>query len=71
MSILLSSIVLILLSQCDYIIGLPSSYSQWASFMGEVPVKFIMSSNDQIYAKDFSIIRSFNTFDNGNSLNID
>lgn len=59
------------LSQCNYIIGPPSSYSQWASFMGEVPVKFIMSGDEQIYLEDFSIIRSFNTFDNGNSLNID
>ena len=29
------------LSKCDYIIGVPSSYSQWASFMGDVPLYLI------------------------------
>lgn len=59
------------LSKCDYIIGPPSSYSQWASFSGKVPVKFIMYSNEKINLSDFSKIISFNTFENRKSLNID
>ncbi len=59
------------LSKCDYIIGPPSSYSQWASFYGEVPLNYIMSSNEELMLSDFSRIISFNTFENGNILNID
>lgn len=59
------------LSKCDYIIGPPSSYSQWASFLGKVPVKFIMCSNEKIDLSDFSKIISFNTFENRKTLNID
>lgn len=59
------------LSQCDYIIGPPSSYSQWASFYGEVPVCYIMSSDKELMLSDFSRVISFNTFENGNILNID
>ena len=59
------------LSKCDYIIGPPSSYSQWASFYGEVPVNYIMSSKEELMLSDFSGIISFNTFENGNILNID
>ncbi|MFV0536628.1 MAG: alpha-1,2-fucosyltransferase [Dysgonomonas sp.] len=59
------------LSKCDYIIGPPSSYSQWASFLGKVPVKFIMYSNEKIDLSDFSKIISFNTFENRKNLNID
>ncbi len=59
------------LSRCEYIIGPPSSYSQWASFYGEVPVKYIMSSDEELIVSDFSRIISFNTFENGNILDID
>ncbi|MDR2953935.1 MAG: alpha-1,2-fucosyltransferase [Prevotella sp.] len=59
------------LSRCSYMIGPPSSYSQWASFIGKVPLKFIMNKDDKIALLDFSIIVSFNKFDNGNELFID
>lgn len=59
------------LSRCDYIIGPPSSYSQWASFWGRVPVKFIKSTKEIITLSDFSEIISFNRFSNGSILNID
>lgn len=59
------------LSKCDYIIGPPSSYSQWASFWGKVPVKFIKSAREIITLSDFSEIISFNRFSNGSILNID
>lgn len=29
------------LSQCDYILGAPSTYSAWASFYGDVPLRFL------------------------------
>lgn len=59
------------LSKCDYIIGPPSSYSQWASFHGRVPVRYIMSVNDIIKLSEFSEVVSFNKFKNGNEMNID
>lgn len=59
------------LSRCNYIVGPPSSYSQWASFYGKVPVKYMMSVNEELMLSDFSRIISFNTFENGNILDID
>ncbi|SBW03597.1 conserved hypothetical protein [uncultured Dysgonomonas sp.] len=59
------------LSKSDYIIGPPSSFSQWASFYGEVPVCYMMCENQESKLSDFSRIISFNTFENGNILDID
>ncbi|NDV96700.1 hypothetical protein D0T84_17525 [Dysgonomonas sp. 521] len=59
------------LSKSDYIIGPPSSYSQWASFYGKVPVSYLMSRDEELMLSDFSRIISFNTFENGNILDID
>lgn len=59
------------LSKCDYIIGPPSSYSQWASYYGKVPVKYIMSENDTIKLSGFSEVVAFNKFKNGSVMNID
>lgn len=59
------------LSKCSYIVGPPSSYSQWASFMGKVPVKYIMSINEKIMLSDFSRIISFNKFEDGKVLILD
>ncbi len=59
------------LSKSNYIIGPPSSFSQWASFYGKVPVCYIMSENKELKLSDFSRIISFNTFENGNILHID
>lgn len=50
------------LSLCDYIIGPPSTFSQWASFMGRVPLKFITDQNEEISLSDFSYIISLDTF---------
>ncbi|NDV79187.1 alpha-1,2-fucosyltransferase [Dysgonomonas sp. 511] len=54
------------LSRCNYIIGAPSTYSEWASFIGKVPVKYLMTENEKIMLPDFSRIVSFNKFENGN-----
>lgn len=59
------------LSKSDYIIGPPSSFSQWASFYGKVPVCYMMCENKELKLSDFSRIISFNTFENGNILDID
>lgn len=59
------------LSKSDYIIGPPSSFSQWASFYGKVPVYYMMYENQELKLSDFSRIISFNTFENGNILDID
>lgn len=58
------------LSKCDYIIGPPSSYSQWASFVGEVPLCFMLSANMDISMDSFSKIILFNTFENGKKVKL-
>lgn len=55
------------LSLCDLIIGPWSTYSRWASFIGEVPLCFI-KNKDQVLSKDnFSIVSDFYHFQNGDS----
>lgn len=55
------------LSLCDRILGPWSTYSRWASFIGEVPLCFI-KSKDQIFTEDdFSTVSDFYHFQNGNS----
>ena len=55
------------LSACDLIIGPWSTYSRWASFIGEVPLCFIKDRNQIIQKDDFSIINDFYHFKNGES----
>ena len=43
------------LTKCDYILGPPSSYSAWASFMGEVPLCVIRSRNDEVSLSSFTV----------------
>lgn len=59
------------LSKCNYIIGPPSSYSQWASFVGKVPLNYMISADKKLLLSDFSDTVSFNRFRNGNILYID
>ena len=59
------------LSRCDYIIGPPSTYSQWASFYGNVPLCLILSSEQKISFADFSPIIRLDTFADGRILQID
>lgn len=55
------------LSLCDRIIGPWSTYSRWASFIGEVPLCFIMNK-EQIFQDDsFSVVIDFYHFANGKS----
>ena len=53
------------LSLCDRIVGPWSTYSRWASFIGEVPLYCIKDKNLLIEEKDFSIITDFYHFASG------
>ncbi|MDD4777196.1 MAG: alpha-1,2-fucosyltransferase [Fermentimonas sp.] len=48
---------LFMLSQCDYIIGPPSTYSAWASYYGQKPIYFIENAGDRVHISDFKDIR--------------
>ena len=41
-----------LLSLCDYIIGSPSTFTLWASFIGNVPLMWIYNKNDKVIIND-------------------
>ncbi|MDZ7958871.1 MAG: alpha-1,2-fucosyltransferase [Aulosira sp. DedQUE10] len=41
------------LSECDYIIGPPSSYTMWASFYGKKPLYMIRDINKDLTIQDF------------------
>ena len=53
------------LSKCDYIIGPPSSFSQWASFYGNVPYYCLLQPNNSINLDEFSPIIGMNVFQSG------
>lgn len=53
------------LSLCDLIIGVPSTYSQWASFYGNVPISFILDLETKLKLKDFKKIVSLDRYDDG------
>lgn len=46
------------LSQCDYILGAHSTYSMWASFFGEKPLKLLMSRDENFTLNDFEVFLS-------------
>lgn len=46
-----------LMSQCDYILGAPSTFSKWASFLGEAPYLHISSDDMKITPGDFRVFR--------------
>ena len=56
------------LSVCDRIIGPFSSYSRWASFIGEVPLCFL-ETKDQVFTENsFAKIVDFFHFENGKEI---
>ena len=55
------------LSLCDRILGPWSTYSRWASFIGEVPLCFIESKEQQFTDDSFSVVTDFFHFANGKS----
>ena len=58
-------------ASCDYIVGPPSTYSQWASFYGDVPLCLILYPQQKIEFKDFSRIIALDRFENGKRMNVD
>ena len=56
------------LSLCDRIIGPFSSYSRWASFIGEVPLCFLETKNQQFSENSFSKIVDYFHFENGKEI---
>ena len=53
------------LSLCDRIVGPWSTYSRWASFIGEVPLCCIKDKNQSFEENSFSIITDFYHFETG------
>lgn len=56
------------LSMCDRIIGPLSTFSRWASFYGNVPLRFIERNKLIKSDSEFSVIHSFYQFQNGNKI---
>ena len=56
------------LSLCDRIVGPFSSYSRWASFIGEVPLCFLETKDQQFTEQSFSKIVDFFHFENGKEI---
>lgn len=56
------------LAKCDYIIGPPSTYAQWASFYGDVPLCIILQPNQKISFNDFVPIDLLDRFKNGKKM---
>ena len=56
------------LSVCDRIIGPFSSYSRWASFIGEVPLCFLENKDQKFTEDSFSMIVDFFHFQNGKEI---
>ena len=56
------------LSICDKLIGPYSTFSRWASFIGETPLCFIESKDQQITEESFSKIIDFFHFENGKEI---
>jgi hypothetical protein len=56
------------LSCCDRIIGPFSSYSRWASFIGEVPLCFLETRDQGFTEESFSKITDYFHFENGKEI---
>ena len=56
------------LSLCDKLVGPYSTFSRWASFIGEKPIYFIEDINKEITEDSFSKMISYFEMENGNVL---
>lgn len=45
-----------LMSKCAYLIGPPSTFTTWASFMGKVPLLHLMDGDQKVQLCDFKMI---------------
>ena len=57
------------LSQCDYIIGPPSSFSRFAAFIGDVPICFILSKERDSF--NFRRLVNYSTYSTGEQVEFD
>ena len=55
------------LSLCDYIMGPPSTFSMWASFYGNVPLRFLLHADDRPTIAEFRPMVGFNRFADGSN----
>ena len=53
------------MSLADYIMGVPSTFSMWASFYGKVPLRILQYKDEKVQLNQFSAIVSQNEFENG------
>jgi len=53
------------LSLCDYIVGPPSTFSMWASFYGQTPLRIVSHKDESISLNEFKIIAAVDTFQDG------
>ena len=58
---------LYMLSLCDRIVGPWSTYSRWASFIGEVPLCFLKSKDQTFSDNSFSTVKDYYHFESGES----
>lgn len=56
------------LSLCDYIIGPFSTFSRWASFIGEKPICYLKDKNQILKLESFSVMNSYFYQANGSEL---
>lgn len=47
------------LSSCDYLLGPPSTFTMWASFIGNAPLFKIHSKEDKFSIKDFVVTKEY------------
>ena len=59
------------LSQCDFIMGPTSTYSQWAAFIGDVPIRFLLMRDEIPELNTFSKVISLFYFESGQSMILD
>jgi hypothetical protein len=43
-------------ARCDYLVGIPSTFTMWASFYGKVPLSFIRSVDQRLSRADFATV---------------
>ena len=58
------------LSLCDMIAGPPSTYSMWASFIGDVPLHIVESIEAPLAANQFSPVIALNRFADGRQFSL-
>jgi len=56
------------LTLCDYIIGPPSTFSGWASLVGNVPLRYLYCPDELLRIEDFSPLISNSRFQNGKGI---